>query len=279
MKILVTGANGYIGTGVVKALLELKQEVIATDFNINGIDSRAEAIAGNIFELENPFEYFGKPDVVLHLAWRNGFVHNSDSHMNDLNKHLDFITKMAKQGIKKIVVMGSMHEIGFWEGRIDEKTPCNPLSMYGIAKNTLRQAASIICNTNNVPFQWIRGFYIVGNSDKGSSIFSKITLAEREGKKDFPFTTGINQYDFLDYDIFCEQIANVTINNNHLGIINCCSGKPESLASRVERFIKENNYKIKLNYGVYPDRPYDSLAVWGDNKIIKEIMEENKAKF
>lgn len=279
MKILVTGANGYIGTGVVNSLLTLSQDVIATDIKTDYVNRNAKVVDCDLFSLDDPFDFFDKPDIVLHLAWRNGFVHNSDSHMNDLNKHLDFITKMAKQGIKKIVVMGSMHEIGFWEGRIDEKTPCNPLSMYGIAKNTLRQAASIICNTNNVPFQWIRGFYIVGNSDKGSSIFSKITLAEREGKKDFPFTTGINQYDFLDYDIFCEQIANVTINNNHLGIINCCSGKPESLASRVERFIKENNYKIKLNYGVYPDRPYDSLAVWGDNKIIKEIMEENKAKF
>ena len=279
MKILVTGANGYIGTGVVNSLLTLSQDVIATDIKTDYVNRNAKVVECDLFSLDDPFDFFDKPDIVLHLAWRNGFVHNSDSHMNDLNKHLDFITKMAKQGIKKIVVMGSMHEIGFWEGRIDEKTPCNPLSMYGIAKNTLRQAASIICNTNNVPFQWIRGFYIVGNSEKGSSIFSKITLAEREGKKDFPFTTGINQYDFLDYDIFCEQIANVTINNNHLGIINCCSGKPESLASRVERFIKENNYKIKLNYGVYPDRPYDSLAVWGDNKIIKEIMEENKAKF
>lgn len=69
MKILVTGANGYIGTGVVKALLSLNQDVIATDFNVDGIDKRAKAIAGNIFELENPFEYFEKPDVVLHLAW------------------------------------------------------------------------------------------------------------------------------------------------------------------------------------------------------------------
>ena len=61
MKILVTGANGYIGTGVVKALLSLNQEVIATDFSVDGIDSRAKAIAGNIFEIDNPYEYFGKP--------------------------------------------------------------------------------------------------------------------------------------------------------------------------------------------------------------------------
>ena len=278
MKILVTGANGYIGTGVVKVLLSLNQEVIATDFSVDGIDSRAKAIAGNIFEIDNPYEYFGKPDVVLHLAWRNGFVHNAETHLGDLPNHFSFLSKMAESGIKKIVALGSMHEIGFWEGRIKADTPCNPMSLYGISKNALRESLELVCKQKNTMFQWIRGYYIVGNSEKGASIFSKITAAEKERKIKFPFTTGKNQYDFIDYDEFCKQIANVAINNEVLGIINCCSGVPESLASRVERFIKDNHYKIKLNYGAFPDRPYDSLAVWGDNSKIQEILKQNEGK-
>lgn len=275
MKILVTGANGYIGTGVVKQLLELNQEVIATDFLVDRIDTRAKCIESNIFELEEPFSYFGKPDVVLHLAWRNGFIHNSETHLADLNNHYVFLEKMAKSGVKKLVVLGTMHEVGFIEGCIKEATPCNPLSLYGIAKNALRNSVELLCKKHNTLYQWIRGFYIVGNSEKGASIFSKITAAEKEGKKDFPFTSGINQYDFIDYEPFCNQIANVSINSDVLGIINCCSGKPESLASRVERFIHDNGYGIKLNYGAFPDRPYDSLAVWGDNSKIQKILSQN----
>jgi len=56
------------------------------------------------------------------------------------------------------------------------------------------------------------------------------------------------------------------------GIINICSGKPEKLSDRVERFIYENGYKIILKYGAYPDRPYDSKAVWGDNSKIQLII-------
>ena len=276
MKILVTGANGYIGTGVFNTLLSFKQEVIATDFCVDGINKDAKLIEGNIFEIEDPFNFFEKPDVVLHLAWRNGFVHNSVTHIDDLPKHYGFLNKLAESGVKKIVVLGSMHEIGFYEGKIQSNTPCNPQSLYGISKNALRSACELICKKNNVGFQWIRGFYIVGNSEKGSSIFSKITLAEKEGKKEFPFTTGVNQYDFIDYEIFCNQIGHVTINETVFGIINCCSGKPESLANRVERFIKDNGYKIKLCYGAFPDRPYDSLALWGENKTIQQIIEDNK---
>lgn len=46
------------------------------------------------------------------------------------------------------------------------------------------------------------------------------------------------------------------------------------LSNRVERFIKENDYAIKLKYGAFPDRPYDSKAVWGDSKKIDKIMKE-----
>lgn len=56
------------------------------------------------------------------------------------------------------------------------------------------------------------------------------------------------------------------------GIINICSGRPEKLAERVERFIAENGYKIKLKYGAFPDRPYDSKAVWGDSRKIEAVM-------
>ncbi len=273
MKILVTGANGYLGQGVVKKLLDLNCEVIATDFKLENVDNRAKKIEGNLFEIENPYEYYEKPDVVLHMAWRDGFKHNSDNHVLDLPKHYNFIKKMVESGIKRIAIMGTMHEIGFHEGSINEATPCNPSNLYGICKNSLRELSEVLTNQNGVTYQWLRGYYIVGNSQFGASIFSKITAAVKEEKKEFPFTLGQNQYDFIDYDDFCMQVAKTVCQDKINGIINICSGKPEKLADRVERFIKENNYNIKLIYGAFPDRPYDSKAVWGDNSKINRIME------
>lgn len=276
MKILVTGANGYLGQGIVKHILDLENEVVATDIATNMIDSRANAIEGNIFQVENPYEYFEKPDVLLHLAWRDGFVHNSEKHINDLPMHYKFISNCIESGINKICVMGSMHEIGFFEGSINENTPCCPMSLYGIGKNALRDAVKLMATQKNINWQWLRGYYIVGNTAYGSSIFSKIVAAEKEGKEEFPFTMGQNQYDFLDYEEFCKQVAVAVSQDEVNGIINICSGKPEKLATRVEQFIAENNFSIKLKYGAFPDRPYDSKAVWGDGSKINTILEARK---
>lgn len=276
MRLLVTGANGYIGQGVTKQLLDDGVDVVATDFSCEHVDPRATKVETNLFELDDPYETFGEPDAVLHLAWRNGFVHNSETHLQDLPNHYAFLCKLIDAGIKKVAAMGSMHEIGFYEGSIKANTPANPQSLYGISKNALRQAVELYAGQKKVEFQWIRGYYIVGNSQYGSSIFSKITAAEKNGQTEFPFTMGQNQWDFLDYDKFCLQIASIVEQDEFLGIINACSGRPEKLADRVERFIKENGYKIKLAYGKFPDRPYDSKAVWGDDSIVQQIMAKRR---
>ena len=144
MKILVTGANGYLGQGIVKKFLNYGYEVVATDFQSDCIDQRADTKTCNLFEIEDPYNYFGNPDVLLHLAWRNGFVHYSDSHIDDLPKHYSFIKKFAESEVNKIAVMGSMHEIGFFEGSIKENTPCNPITPYGISKNALRELCKML---------------------------------------------------------------------------------------------------------------------------------------
>ncbi len=278
MKILVTGANGYLGQGIVQSILKNGHSVVATDFAIQNIDKRAKAIKCNIFELDSPYQYFGMPDVLLHLAWRDGFVHYSDSHIYDLPKHYTFIKKLLESGLKKVSVMGSMHEIGFFEGCIREETPCHPITPYGISKNALRDLTQMLAKQNNAIFQWLRGYYIVGNSKAGSSIFSKITTAVEMGNENFPFTMGQNQYDFINYDDFCNQVAAAVGQSDINGIIDICSGKPEKLADRVEQFIKENKYTIKLKYGAFPERPYDSKAIWGNSDKIKKILLADRYK-
>jgi len=274
MKILVTGANGYIGSHVVKTLLDNNNEVVAVDFKSNNIDNRARIHSYNIFEdTDELIKDLQAIDTVLHLAWQDGFIHNSENHIKNLPLHYNFVKTCIDNNIKHLAIMGTMHEIGYYEGKIDENTPTNPLSLYGIAKNTLRQCCDIL-KTNNpdVSIQWIRAFYIFGDDERNNSIFAKILKAEKDGKTEFPFTSGKNKYDFLDIKDLTNQISAIVMQTKIDGIINCCSGTPVSLKDKVEEFIKGKNLNIKLAYGKYPDRKYDSPVIYGDNTKIKQIL-------
>lgn len=272
-RVLVTGANGYIGRHIVQELLSQGNEVLAADVNFDGMDERVVRIEHNIFSGDKDiFEKMGRPDACIHMAWRNGFVHNADSHIEDLPMHFAFICNMVEGGLKQIAVMGSMHEVGYHEGAIDENTPTNPLSMYAIAKNALRQMCEVRFKDSDVAFQWMRGYYIYGDDVRSNSIFSKIVHAAQEGQKTFPFTMGKNKYDFIHVDEMARQIVAIISQTEVTGIINSCTGKPMTLAEKIESFIKEHQFDIKLEYGAFPDRPYDSPGVWGDTAKIDKIM-------
>lgn len=274
LRVLVTGANGYIGPHVVNELKKLGHTVIACDVtDIN--DESVIKIKGSIFEKQKDvLEFYKYPDVVIHLAWRNGFNHSASSHLDDLNCHYEFLKSMVEAGVKNIAVMGTMHEVGYYVGKIDENTPCNPLSNYGKAKNDLRNKMFELKQSLEFNLFWIRAFYITGCDESNHSIFTKLLEAEKGGKNTFPFTSGKNKYDFIDIDELAKYIAIISTQQKIDGIINACSGKAISLAQMVEKFISDNKLNIKLEYGAFPDRPYDSPEIYGDISKLKEVLKD-----
>ena len=65
MKILVTGANGYLGQGIVKHILDTGNKVTAVDFSVDNVDERAERIDCNLFEIDDPYHFFGQAHLIL----------------------------------------------------------------------------------------------------------------------------------------------------------------------------------------------------------------------
>lgn len=218
--------------------------VIASDFAFKGVDERAEFCDVPIFSGDkNIYAALGKPDVCIHMAWRDGFRHNAPSHMKDLSSHVTFLNNMAAGGLSDLTVMGTMHEVGYWEGAIEDDTPCNPLSQYGIAKNALRQSMMLSLQGSSCNLHWLRAYYITGDEAHGSSIFAKIAQAELDGKTTFPFTSGQNKYDFIDLDELATMIVAASVQNKVNGIINVCTGQPRTLADRVEQFLRDKTIR------------------------------------
>ena len=267
-KILVTGANGYIGRHITNKLKKAGHIVIQANRGIHNNEPSIDIFSGD----RDLYYKIGCPDALIHLAWEDGFQHNSNAHMRNLSNHFVFLSNMIDNGLKYLSVMGSMHEIGYWEGEVNENTPCNPLSQYGIAKNALRQSLELYTKNKQCSFHWLRAFYITGDEEHSKNIFSKILRAVKQETTSFPFTSGKNKYDFIDVEILSDMIIQSTLQSKYTGIINCCSGYPTPLSEKVENFIKDNHLNIQLEYGVYPERDYDSPCIWGNAEKIKQIM-------
>lgn len=274
--VLITGANGYIGSHVVRAFLDLGCSVTAVSRHGDGIDTRARFVACDVLDerqtdcLVDEADKFG---VCVHLAYRNGFVHNAPSHLEDVARHYAFLEALADAGCPRIAVMGSMHEVGYHEGAVTENTPCAPSSMYGIAKNALREALfNVLASRYEGSLVWLRGYYIYGDDLRSSSVFGKMVQASQAGKTVFPFTSGTNRCDFIHVDDLATQIAVAAMAAPRNAVVNCCTGRPVSLGEQAVAFIEQNGLGLSLQYGVFPDRPYDSPVIYGDAGPIQQLL-------
>jgi nucleoside-diphosphate-sugar epimerase len=272
--ILVTGAGGYIGRHVVAALLDRGARVTAVvrHFRAYRIDERATIVEADLLDPATDLDALieDRPDAVVHLAWEAGFAHNSPVHMLRLSDHFRVLSHFAKAGITRLAVLGTMHEIGRFEGAITAETPTAPASLYGIAKDALRRA--VFADFGGTTIQWLRAYYIYGDDRNNQSIFTKLLEAAEQGKRTFPFTSGKNRFDFIHVDELGRQIAAVAMQDELAGVINVCSGEPVALGTQVERFIADHGLEIELEYGAFPDRPYDSKVVYGDATAIRALM-------
>ena len=100
----------------------------------------------------------------------------------------------------------------------------------------------------------------------------------RRAERPSPFTSGKNLYDFIDVEQLAEYIALAATQQEVTGIINVCTGHPISLAEKAEQFIKEKNLDIRLEYGAFPDRPYDSPGVWGNPEKMRKILKKQAGR-
>lgn len=277
-RVVVSGANGYIGRHVVSELIQHREL-----FSVAAIDleactgSQCEFIPFNLLEdagEDGLYESLGCPDICLHLAWRNGFQHNAVSHINDLPFHFTFLKNLADHGTKQFAVAGSFREYGRVNGMVNHDTLIAQDNFYSLAKSTLKRILEIYFEGKDICLQWLRPFTVYGDDEKNGSIMGKIIRWEREGKDSFPFTDGNEEYDYIRVDNLAKQIVAVISQTEVSGIIDCCSGQPTRLGDQIEAFLKENNFHIRPEYGAFPSREYDSPIIYGDRRKLDKILQK-----
>ena len=280
-KVLVTGATGFIGEHVVEALLEKGFDVIATSKNEDKARLRPwfNSVKYISFDLQqfdatnNYYEYFGSPDLMLHLAWEGLPNYKNEFHINEnLPRHFAFLKNMIQHGLKDLTVSGTCFEYGMQEGCLTETMECFPDNPYAIAKNKLRLALEALSKENNFNFKWARFFYMYGPGQNPKSLIAQLDKALENNDTSFNMSGGAQIRDFLPVNLIANYFIQIATQYEIQGIINCCSGVPISVKEFVVNYLRLKNKKIELNLGYYPYADYEPMEFWGDDKKLKSII-------
>jgi dTDP-6-deoxy-L-talose 4-dehydrogenase (NAD+) len=282
MRILISGATGFIGRHTVDYLVSLGgHELITTSIESK---EKAEIVFPAIKNTdyiskdlnqqeENYYSFFKKPDCLIHLCWEGLPNYNELFHIErNFPANFYFIKNMIQNGLKDITITGTCFEYGFQNGCLSEDMPTLPVTYYGLAKDTLRKCIELLHNNCQFNMKWVRIFYPYGKGQSKKSLYSQMEDAINNNAEQFNMSQGDQLRDYITADCTAEYISKIALQDEITGIINCCSGKPVSVRKFVEDFFKERGVNIKLNLGYYPYPQFEPLAFWGDNTKLTKII-------
>lgn len=285
MKVLVTGATGFIGKYVVEELLRSNYEVIASSKTVEEGRAcewleRTEFIACDLNIIrENYFNFFKKPDLLIHLAWENLPNYKGLFHLEkNLFSNYCFIKNMVEHGLKDVAVTGTCLEYGMQSGALSEDMESKPDNPYSLAKDTLRKFLEQLQKIFKYDLKWIRLFYMYGKGQSPHSILSQLQQALDNGDAEFNMSGGEQVRDYLPVEKVAEYIVKISTQRRVTGIINCCSGVGITIKDLVEGYLRRKGKHIRLNLGYYPYPDYEPMVFWGDNEKSKKILKnENES--
>jgi len=285
MKILVTGATGFIGSHVVEALLKDGHEVVATSTNLEKarLASWYEQVTYVTFDISQQgaaseeraslYDYFHQPDQLIHLAWEGvsdcaGMVHIE----RNLISHYRFLKKMVEGGLTRIAVTGTCLEYGFKTGMLSETDLPEPHVSYAIAKDALRRFLMELQKKMDFSIQWVRLFYMYGKGQHSRSLLAQLETAIKNGDESFNMSGGEQERDYLPVEKVAEYLVAIASKGKKNEVYNCCSGTPISVRQLVEDIIAAKGSSIKLNLGFYPYKDYEPMRFWGNTNKLKSIL-------
>ncbi|MCX6319806.1 MAG: NAD-dependent epimerase/dehydratase family protein [Bacteroidetes bacterium] len=273
MKVLVTGATGFVGEYVINDLLQKGIDVVATSAQAEKAVTRSwyDQVQYVSYDLSagetGLLQKFHSPDKIIHLAWSGLPNYKELFHFEkNLPEQYAFIRQLVSEGLTDITITGTCLEYGMKEGELTEDTPTDPTISYPLAKDTLRKFLQQLQTKMEFQLKWIRLFYVYGKGQSEKSLFSQLEAAIGRGETEFNMSPGEQVRDFIPVADAAAMITAISTAHEGSGIFNCASGKPITVKEKVMEYLREKNIHIRLHTGFYSYNDYEPMSFWGSTK-------------
>ncbi len=253
MRILVTGATGFIGKHTIPKLLESNAQlalITRNRSNLKEFDSTKlqiiEAPLENITDCADHIKKFN-PQVCLHLAWTGIPDYSQFVSRKNLNISIDLIDFLIDNtNCSKFVVSGSCFEYGKQLGTLDEKNSEDNTSAIAWAKNSLKNYLAQRCHEKNLNWIWLRIFYAYGPGQRTNSLIPSLFRSIRQGQAPH-LQNPNNANDFVHISDVASAISIACSQNVESGIYNVGSGslmRVSDILDLVQKYTKSLEMKI-----------------------------------
>lgn len=285
---LVTGADGFIGSHLVEALLKRGKKVRAlafyNSFNswgwLEGIkDPNLQIVCGDVRDPNFCREITKDIDVVFHLAALIAIPYSyvaPDSYVDTNVKGTLNICQGAKlNGCRRVLITSTSEVYGTAQYvPIDENHPKQPQSPYSATKIGADAIAMSFYNAFSLPVTVVRPFNTYGPRQSARAIIPTIITQIANGKREIKLGDLTPTRDFNFVLDTVDGFSLIAESDEAIGKeINVCSNYEISMRDTLNLIAKIMNADVKFVEDTQRLRPANSevFRLWGDNSQIKAL--------
>ena len=256
MKILVTGASGFIGRNLIKLINKKDHKICLIGRNLKK-QSNLEIINSDIYNLNKSINKIIRfnPEILIHLAWTGYPDVGKKMSKKNLDGQKNFFSNISKiKSLKKIIITGSCFEYGNLKGECKESKKITKFNYFSRAKiNLYKYVKKKFYRKSKII--WLRLFYVYGKFQRKEALIPYLINNLKKNKK-IELMEPFAARDFIHVNEICKSIIKF-IDINLSGIYNLGSGKyfnPLEIALTLKKLTKSKSKiiydrnKLKSNF-------------------------------